>query len=247
MAGVFLEDSHAIARLRNAYGRSRPWLLHAGIQLPAWNWDRNRVAPVAVMAALDSIAADLARSQPGEVFFAHLLLPHNPYVYDSECRARPPAEWRQRRDHDEVDIEAGDSNTPAGRALRYSLYLPQLRCAHRKIGELLDAIPPSLRESAVVVVHGDHGSRIGVTEPNSWRESSFGGADYADFFSTLFAVRSPGIEAGYDPLTTPVTCLLRTLVESDFRSVAAVNECSFPNVVFFNDHTPHTLPDFAGM
>jgi hypothetical protein len=144
VVGVFLEGSDAIARLRNAYRRSRPWLLHAGIQLPAWNWDRNRVSPVAAMAALDSIAADLARSQPGEVFFAHLLLAHHPYVYNSECRARPPGEWRQRRDYDEVDIEGGDSNTPAGRALRYSLYLQQLRCAQRKIDELLDAIPGGL-------------------------------------------------------------------------------------------------------
>jgi hypothetical protein len=247
VAGVFLEGSDAVMRLKHAYDRSRPWLLNAGVHLPAWSWDRNRVAPIAAMAALDSIAADLARSQPGEVFFAHLMLPHNPYVYDSECRARPPAEWRQRRDYDEVHLEAGESNTRAGRALRYSLYLQQLRCAHLKIDELLDAIPPSLRDGAVVVVHGDHGSRIGLNEPNSRRESSFSATDYADFFSTLFAVRSAGIDRGYDRLATPLTCLLRTLVESDFRSVARLNECSSRNVVFFNDHTPHTLPDFAGL
>jgi hypothetical protein len=193
------------------------------------------------MAALDAIETDPARSQRGELFFAHLLIPHAPYVYDSECRARPPTKWGRRRDYDRV---VGGSNTAATRATRYSQYLEQVRCAARKIDELLGAIPSPLRHDAVVIVQGDHGSRIGTVEADGRRKRSFAPSDYADFFSTLFAVRSRSIEAGYDSQPTPITCLLRTLVESSFTSVAGLNACSSPNVVFFNDHSSGTLPDF---
>jgi hypothetical protein len=241
VSGVFLARSVAVGRVRNAYARARLSLLNTGIDLPAWTWERNVVSPIATMAALDAIEADLARSQPGELFFAHLLIPHYPYVYDAECRPQPPAKWGTRRDYDHV---IGDSNTAAARATRYSQYLEQVRCAARKIDELLGAIPPPLRHDAVVIVHGDHGSRIGTVEPNRGRKRSFAPSDYADFFSTLFAVRSPRIEAGYDRGATPMACLLRALVESSFTSVTGLNACSPDAVVFFNDRTAHALPDF---
>ena len=244
VASVFLARSHAVMRLKNVYSRGRR-LLKSSVDLPAWNWDRNLVSPIATMAALDAIAADLARVQRGELFFAHLLLPHHPYVYDPECRPRSPAEWRLPRDRDDVDPESGDNNTAPGRALRYSLYAEQIRCTGRTIARLISAIPPPLRRDAVVIIHGDHGSRIGMVEPNSGRESSFGRTDYADFFSTLFAVRSTGVEAGYDRDPTPITCLLRTLVESNFTSLATLHACSSPDVVFLHDHTPRALPDFT--
>jgi hypothetical protein len=243
LAAVFLEGSHAITRAREAYSEGRLRVARAGVHLPDWNWNPVRVSPGASMAALDSIAADVARSQRGELFFAHLLMPHHPYIYDAECRPRPPAEWLHTRE-DGRDARSGPINTPAGRALRYSRYFDQVRCADRKIDQILDAVPAPLRHDAIVIVHGDHGSRIGLVGPNSGSDGSFGAADYADFFSTLFAVRSGSIEAGYDSEPTPITCLLRTLVESSFTSVARLNACSSPNVVFFNDHTSSALPDF---
>jgi hypothetical protein len=244
LTGNFLGLSDAVVRLHVEYRRSRQRLLKAGVHLPAWNRDRNIVAPVATMGVLDTIAADVARAQSGELIFAHLLLPHFPYVYDSACHPRPPSEWRHRRDRDNVDTEAGDSNGRAGRAHRYSLYLQQMRCAHRKMDQLISAIPPSLKNDAVVIIQSDHGSRIGIVEPNTRRESLFSATDYADFFSTLFAVRSAGLGAGYDLRRASITCLLRTLAESNFTSLATLNACSSPNVVFFNDHTPHVLSDF---
>jgi hypothetical protein len=246
LGAVILEGSHAISRLMYGYFYFRRWVSRAGVLLPDWNWNRVRVSPVGSMAALDLIAADVARSQRGELFFAHFLLPHHPYVYDAECRVRPPGDWLYPREDEEVEGPIGNINTPAGRALRYSLYLEQVRCTDRKIDQILDAIPPPLRHDAIVIVHGDHGSRIGLVAPNGRGYDSFDRADYSDFFSTLFAVRSASIEAGYDSEPTPITCLLRTLVESSFTSVDRLNACSSPNVVFFDDddHTLRTLPDF---
>ena len=111
----------------------------AGVHLPDRNWNRVRVSPMGSMAALDLIAADVARSQRGELFFAHLLLPHHPYIYDAECHVRPPGEWLhpQPREDDEVKGASGTSTpplvarsgirsissrfaAPTGRSIRYS-------------------------------------------------------------------------------------------------------------------------------
>jgi hypothetical protein len=216
----------------------------AHIYLPSWNWDRNIVSSVATMNVLDTVAADLAKSRAGDFLFAHLLMPHYPYVYNADCQARPPSEWRQRRDRDEVDGR-GDTNTRETRAIRYALYFQQIRCVDRKIDALIAAIPPSLRHDAIVIIQGDHGSRIGLVEPNDWGESAFTGSDYADFFSTLFAVRSPRIASAYDLRPASITCLLSILVKNDFESMEGLSACSSRNVVFFSDHKPRVLPDLT--
>jgi hypothetical protein len=65
----------------------------------------------------------------------------------------------------------------------------------------------------------------------------------------MFAVRSAAIEAGTDQRRAPITCLLRTLVESSFQSTAGIESCSSPNVVFFmaggKPPAPRPLPDFS--
>jgi hypothetical protein len=245
VAGSFLQHSEAVDKLKGVYGPIRQRLLRADIHLPAWTWDRNIVAPVATMRALDTIAADLARSQPGDLFFAHLLIPHFPYVYNADCQARLPSEWLHRRGREGVDGEPGDINTRDSRAIRYALYFQQIRCVQRKIDQLIGAIPSPLWHDAFVIIQGDHGSRIGMVDASSLSESSFTVTDYADFFSTLFAVRSPQLEAGYDRRPASVTCLLRTLVESRFTSMEGLSACSSSKVVFFKDKTRHVLPDFT--
>jgi hypothetical protein len=255
LAHTYLTQSEAVTRLRRGYRRSRQRLLEANIQLPPWNWDLHiGFVPVAAMAALDKVAADLSTSQPGDFLFAHLLIPHYPYVYNGRCQPRPPSEWLMRKEAGEDGPRTEIANSRDGRATRYTLYLEQIVCVQRKLDQLIGAIPPELRRDAIVIVQGDHGSRIGLVDPTG-AEASLTVSDYADHFSTLFAVHSPQLQAGYDLRLTPITCLLRTLVESGFRSVAGAGACSSPNVVFFLKgrtgipvmviDTPHSLPDFT--
>ena len=56
------------------------------------------------------------------------------------------------------------------------------------IDQLLAAVPAGLRQDAVVIVHGDHGSRIARNDPTAVERTLFSAADYADLYSTLFAV-----------------------------------------------------------
>jgi hypothetical protein len=195
------------------------------------------------MALFETLALELSRAQSGMVLFAHLLLPHYPYIYDASCRPRPPSEWLVRSDEVRVDVLGGFTNKPDGRAARYSMYIQQIACLQRKVALLIEAIPASMRDRAIVVIQGDHGSRISLTDPVTRSEDSLAPSDYVDHFSTLFAVRSPHLEAGYDLRSTSITCLLRTLVESDFRSAAGVETCSLPNVVFLRGNkTPTARP-----
>jgi hypothetical protein len=214
--------------------------------MPPWNWERGNAAPLSSMPVFDMVVGELSKAKRGELVFAHVLIPHYAYVYDSSCRPRPPSQWLRRTSVGDAGDAGGVANTRGGRAKRYALYFQQMLCAQQKIDHLLDAIPSSLREDAIVIVQGDHGSRISLVEPIKMAASKLTAADYADHYSTLFAVRAPNLQPAYDTRRTPITCLLRTLVEQDFRSLSGLEGCSTPNILFLQDSTkPRALPTFG--
>ena len=91
-------------------------------------------------------------------------------------------------------------NSTGSRADAYIAYSNQVRCIHREIKDLL----AKLRESndladAVVIIHGDHGSRISINSPvNTDDLSAVSQQDLIDTFSTFFAVKAPGVSPGVD-------------------------------------------------
>jgi hypothetical protein len=244
IGGAFLAHSDVFGRARQLYDRMRRRLAVRHLRLPRWNWtwDQPVVAPVAAMEAIASVRTDLQHARRGDAVFVHMLMPHYPYIYDESCRPRPPTEWLKRSDANNLELADGAANTREGRAIRYARYLQQTACVHRQIEELLTAIPVSLRQDAIVVVQGDHGSRIGLAAPFASARTPFSASDYADYFSTLFAVRSPRLKPAYDHGTVSITCLLRTLINSEFSSTDGADACSTSRTVFFRDETPHVLP-----
>jgi hypothetical protein len=247
IGGTFLGQSEAYSRGKEKYRSTRLRLLEANIRLPPWNWDQGTPAPVGTMPMFDAVADELSRAQRGTFVFAHFLLPHYPYVYDAACEQSSGRKWLSRSDHDRANVPGGIMNVPEGRAERYRAYFQQIQCAQKKIDTLIAAIPPALRDDAVIIVQGDHGSRISLVDPTTVAPVEPAPSDYADMFSTLFAVRASSIEAGYDARLTPITCLLRSLAMSDFRSMTDVDGCSRPNIVYFmgsEKPQPRPLPDF---
>ena len=238
IGGTFLRQSEAYSRTKQKYQTTRLRLLHANIPLPKWNWEQTTPAAVGTMPMFDAIADELSKAQRGTFVFAHFLLPHHPYVYNSSCEQPPTSKWLMRNDYDRANVPGGIMNVPEGRAERYRGYFQQILCAQKKVDALITAIPPPLRQDAIIIVQGDHGSRISLVEPTTGANVEPSRADYADMYSTLFAVRSPSIEHGYDTRVTPITCLLRSLVQSDFRSVSSIDTCSSPNIVFFMGSEP---------
>ena len=96
------------------------------IALPAWNWERSVPGPAGTMRMFDAVTDDLSKARPGTFLFAHILLPHYPYIFDSACNQRPAHKWLIRSDPDRVNVTGGIVNVPEGRAVRYAAYLEQI-------------------------------------------------------------------------------------------------------------------------
>ena len=243
IGGTFLKQSEAYTRTKDKYQATRLRLLHANLTLPKWNWEERTPAAVGTMPMFDAVADELSKARRGTFVFAHFLMPHHPYVYNASCEQPRASKWLTRNDSDRADVPGGIMNVPEGRAERYRGYLQQILCAQKKVDALIAAIPLALRQDAIIIVQGDHGSRISLVDPTTVAAVAPAASDYADMFSTLFAVRAPSIEHGYDTRVTPITCLLRSLAESDFRSLSSVDSCSSPNIVFFmGSETPQPRP-----
>jgi arylsulfatase A-like enzyme len=100
-------------------------------------------------------------------------------------------------------------NTSAGHAERYRHYYAQIRCQQALLKRLFSAMKDAgVWDGAIVVIQGDHGSRIVRELPIAPNAARLGRQDFNDCFSTLFAVRNPGLEAGIAPGPRPLQELL---------------------------------------
>lgn len=160
----------------------------------------NSLPPTSAIEVIKGIAKRLKQPSRSQFYFIHELLPHYPYSLSAECDLRTPGEWRSRTDG---PIE-----------LRRAAYRDQVACVTKLVGEVADAAG----DDAIIIVHGDHGSRITRTDPGIETVGEFTDDDLVAAHSTLFAVRAPGIAAGYDDREVPVASVLAALVDSGFRS-----------------------------
>jgi hypothetical protein len=190
------------------YTHIRELLRPAGWTLPEWWLKEGRLGPLAQMPLFDVITADVTRASPGSMFFAHLLNPHNPYVYDATCELRPVREWEHSRNPGPLS-----PNNRESRARRYGLYLEQLRCLYRRLDAMFQAWRrAAIFDQMVLVIHGDHGSRIYQRFPTVKNRHQLSDSDYVDEFSTLFAVKGPRHPPGYDRRVAPIQQLLGDVV-----------------------------------
>jgi hypothetical protein len=172
--------------------------------------NRSKSSSIGAMAAFDTFADSLRQVAPGNAYFAHLLFPHYPYVTDEECRILPQERWDHRR-----------SRSPQSR--REEAYHRQLRCTMRKVDKLLTALASApAGRSAVVVIHGDHGSRISSRDPLAADIGKFTDRDLVAGFSTLFAVRLPSRDGRVVAAPAPAPALLQSLAAGGFRSIGLI-------------------------
>lgn len=190
IASMYGNLSFLVGEIRRLYRRLRPMLESAGMALPAWaEWD-GRVSPISTLPVFDRLASHIETGSRGELYFAHLLLPHYPYIYEPNCDIRMPMlGWKNR---------AAPTPTARTRAVRYALYLEQVRCTLGKLRVLFERMKAAGRfADATIIIHGDHGSRITVTDPRDENRDRLTAEDLVDGFSTLFAVKAPGYAPGY--------------------------------------------------
>ena len=116
-------------------------------------------------------------------------MPHAPYLLLESCVVSGKA------DHGYVLSQYPLSQRAEKRDDYFERYLRQVRCVESKMDDFMNAIRQSENfRDAVIIIHGDHGSRISngdVLEDYTQR-------DFVDNYATFFAVRSPGLPAGID-------------------------------------------------
>lgn len=140
----------------------------------------------------DEFAEDVTNAKPGQMFFTHFLLPHNPAVLNASCEAQrrwvSPYYLVEQRNLTGTQFDAMRSQF-------YSWYYGQVGCLLSKLDGFLTKIEemPSLQQ-ATIVFHGDHGSRIS----SGHFIENLSKRDMIDNYSALYAIKGPGIEPGYD-------------------------------------------------
>lgn len=199
---VFVTGYPQYQRILDLYEqRLRPFLLSRRVAAPAINpdslWTKRRLQPFSVntMAAMDTLSASIQQLTPGHMLFAHLLLPHFPYVYREDCSQRTIPESM-----DNMELVSLEFRTAEGRRVRFDQYLRQVECLYVRLDELFQRMQSSgMFSDSIVIVHGDHGARLGLRHPTPKEQDQLTTADYVDGLSTLFAAKIPGRPGGYDP------------------------------------------------
>jgi Sulfatase len=131
-----------------------------------------------ILASLGHIPE--AARLPGPKFvFVHVLAPHPPFVLDSAGGAIYP-DKAQYSIGDATDF--GKNNTDSYR----TGYIGQLRAVNTKVLEALDSLQKNSTRPAVIVVLGDHGSRM----QTDWKSRER--TNVQEAFSNLQAVFVPG-------------------------------------------------------
>jgi hypothetical protein len=210
--------------------------------LRSWTWafelDRTRLNSLSTLYGLKVLWNDIASLPQGTALFAHLMIPHSPYVANADCSIRPPNReflWYSTNKFSSAD---GPTNTVASRRDRYKLYFEQLSCLYLRLDELFDRMRAvGAYDDSIIILHGDHGSRIGINEPTSRNQQALTNQDVVDGFSTLFAMKLPSKPGGYDKLAWPLEELFaRFVFEAGLTSTNILPGKSEPYVYLLVDH-----------
>ncbi len=197
-------------------------------------YNRGKLLPLASLDRFDAFTADLANLQNGEVRFAHLLLPHDPYMLTADCRVKAESTWL-------------DEHGPGEVAARELGYAEQVRCLTSRIGRMLDTLErtPAGR-SAIVILHGDHGSRITPIVPYI-DGPKLSDHDVLLSHSTFFAIRVPNEPAATITGTYALDELMGDFAARDFASGPRPIERQARYMLMDTEWIPRrwvNLPDF---
>jgi hypothetical protein len=244
IAGMYARLSSLLSKLRDGYETLRKASATRGFELPAWSGNVGRVSPASTMPVFDILARKLETITPGTLVFAHLAMPHYPYAYDRECNIRPdPNTWLNG-----ADLPAFPSrNNAESRAIRYPAYLEQVLCTHRKLDELFTRMKTAgTYEGSVIIVQGDHGSRITLAPPAERNEDRMTTTDYVDAFSTLYAIHRVSGSGRSDDRMIPIDLLLGRFVKRGDAPVGS--EPLEPQPVYLHGRKgtklPRAMPNF---
>lgn len=174
-------------------------LYEMGMNPPSWSWYQARTSALYVPEIFQQIAHDVKQHPKGTFFYAHILGPHNPFVYAANCQLiKNPMKWQISVGLDPIP------NTPETRRERYTLYENQVRCVTMQVQLLIDDLKQAgIYKQAIIIVNGDHGARITEHLPLETAKDQFTLQSYRDCFNAFFAVKMPGLSpvTSFKPIT----------------------------------------------
>lgn len=148
----------------------------------------------ALIHSIELIKKQLQSHPDGSLIFAHLLMPHAPFIWDSQCNIRLENKlWLPKlvRDHREARnaIQVRNSN--------YLNYFNQIDCIIKQLDELFTELSEMHHFSDLrIIIHSDHGSRLSLINPTIDNMETVTNTYIIDSFSTIFAIREPAHTAG---------------------------------------------------
>ncbi len=230
VSGIYLTHSLLYKGIRQLYDMIRAGAAAISIPLPDWDWEFSRVAPTGAMALLPRLEDELSKARAGEFYFIHLMLPHSPYSYTRDCVLNPPGQWRERRNR--VRPWAS-SNTPDMRVQRYKAYFAQYECLAKRLDQLFSRIEASRDPNqTILIVHGDHGSRINIYDPRERHEKELSRRDLIDNYATLLAVKAPSVTPGYDEWRVSIQDFLASFGASAFNRAPSQIDIQAPPTIY---------------
>ncbi len=238
LTNMYVSSFAVIKALKIVQRLTTNWFRKWGIELPRLGVWHGRIGPLAVAQTLSQLETDLAHSSGGTLFLAHLLMPHYPYVYTADCKIRLPlSSWKLRQPEN-------GRNTADSRSDRYRDYFEQIACTMKKLSRLFTAMKRAgIFKDATIIVHGDHGSRINLTGSGFPRHSRMTGADIRDDFSTLFAIKSPGVVPEVDLRQLSLPRLLAYAVKRDSTNIRKTDR---PSVFLRTDKNQYVKTPIPG-
>jgi hypothetical protein len=234
------------------------WLALWSRFLPS-SWDPQSLllAPLAAGQVWPAaLLADCRRATGNTLFFAHIMKPHYPYVYRADGSLGDPNGWWS---HSRMDFYEGE--TPEYRR-RYEMYGDQVQVLARELKEFFDGLRAAgLYDSATIVIHGDHGSRLRLLKESERKErqklqsktpycSAVNRYDYPgepelqdllNRYSTLLAIKPP--EARSPEVIADKGSVLYFLRVASGTAVAPSEYDPLNSVyLFHSDGSPETIP-----
>lgn len=207
---------------------------YVGLRLPLYRLrDRPMPAAVGALETIDAVVAELRGASRGEAYFVHDLVPHDPFILTPECGIKQAHDWQNR------------SGPRAAKERREEAYFDQIDCLLVRLQVLLDAIAASpAGEDAIVLIHGDHGSRITDVDPTVETEGRFTDADLIAGYSALFAVRASGIAPGYESRRLSLSELVTALAGSGFAEIDVPHEPDRVHLIVLENRETEPVKQF---
>lgn len=149
------------------------------------------IATLGSMQTLKETTTKASGINRGEYHFVHLLMPHQPYAFDSKCQLVSPERWLNT-------IDYFGTRGQQERTQYRQPYTEQIQCLWSMLDDLFSELAQNAQaHDAWIIVHSDHGSRVAAgkylgPDENAYKHHM----DWSDYHSALLAVKSPARPTG---------------------------------------------------